>query len=183
MTCTEFLEGFSDWMDGVSDDASSVAFEHHRESCGECARYTRVYQEGRMLLQAFSSVPVDEDFAPRLESRIHQLRNEEAIARTMGTGGSTMAVLSIAAVLLMVAWSPLLFIRPIQVELAPITVNRPAPRSLGLRLPDVSVRPPSASPAALSLDADLWAASNALFLEYAPVLQRYRVGGSRAVQE
>ena len=178
MTCTEYLEGFSEYVDGRCTGAEASAFEEHRASCEPCARYTRVCAEGATLLQAFSSIRVDEDFESRLEHRIHGLRNELAIARTMGSGGSTAAVLSIAAILLVLAWSPLLFTREIQVELAPITVSRPGPRTFGIALPAVSIRPGSRSPAALGLDGDLWSASDALFREYSPVQKRYRDGRS-----
>ncbi len=177
MDCREFIEGFSDYADGLLSETERAAFDTHRERCPECARYARVLDEGRTLLQAFSGVPVDEDFDARLESRLHRVRDEVATARSMGSGGSTTAVLSIAAVLLVVAWSPLVLFQTHEVELAPIWVTRPAPRPVGaIRLPPVSVVPASTSPSALELDRDLWAESAALFAEYAPIRQRYRAG-------
>jgi len=184
MTCSEFMEGYSDFVDEILPPDLHDEFDAHGASCDSCSRYDEVYRRGRLLLQAFSSVEVDEEFQPRLETRIHQIQNEAAVARTMGSGGSTATVLSIAAVLLVIAWSPLLLFRPYDVELAPILVSSPGPRPLGIRMPDVSIRPASTSPAALDMDADLWGRPNALLLQYSPSLQRYRTRNAltRAVQ-
>ncbi len=184
MTCSEFMEDYSDFVDEVLPSDHHDEFDAHRASCDSCGRYDEVYRRGMMLLQAFSSVDLDEEFQPRLETRIRQLQNEAAVARTMGSGGSTATVLSIAAVLLVIAWSPLLLFRPYDVELAPILVSSPGPRPLGIRLPAVSIRPASMSPAALDLNVDLWEQPNALLLQYSPSLQRYRsrIGLSRTVQ-
>lgn len=174
MTCVDFIEGFSDYVDGRGAPDFVERARSHRDACPRCRRYEEVFLRGRELLRATEVPEVPEDFGPRLQHRLYHVDDERALGRS--SSSSAAALLSIAALLLVAAWSPSLFGEP-EVELAPIVVSRPAPRPLRIRFPMPSLLPPP-SPTALDLDGrDLWHTPSALLLEYAPVWARYRQGG------
>jgi hypothetical protein len=176
MTCSEFIQNFSDFIDetGPSDTRESAA--RHRDACARCRRYEEVFHRGRSLLTAsIEEVAVDEDFHPRLQHRLYHVDDERALARSRAGFHPSVMVLGAVAVVGVLVGLPLLFEPDPEVELSPIVVSVPAPRPLGLRMPLPTLLPASFSPAALELDGnDLWRQSAALFYEYAPARARYR---------
>lgn len=171
MTCSEFIEGFSDYVDGVGDPARIERARAHRGTCPSCERYEAVYLRGRDLLLGQEAVEVGEDFRPRLQHRLFHVDDERALARA--PSGSATLLLTVAAALTVAAWSPTFLEEP-EVELSPIVVTRPAPRPLGIRLPSTSVSG-SVSPAVLGYQRDeLWRQPSDLLFEYAPVRARYK---------
>ena len=175
MTCANFIEGFSDYIDGTGASDAVERARDHRDECPRCRRYEEVFLRGRELLRATEGPEVPEDFHPRLQHRLYHVDDERAVGRSSSSSAAA-AVLSIAALLMVAVWSPSMFGEP-EVELAPIIVSRPAPRPLRIRFPMPSLLP-SSSPAALDLNGgDLWRTPSALLLEYAPVWAPYRQGG------
>lgn len=176
MTCSEFIQHFSDYIDatGPSDTLESAA--RHKESCAQCRRYEEVFLRGRSLLCAsVEEVTVDEDFHPRLQHRLYHVDDERALARSKAGFNPSVMVLGAVAMVGVLMGVPWLFEPDPEVELSPIVVSVPAPRPLGLRMPLPTLLPPSLSPAALELDGNaLWRQSAALFYEYAPARARYR---------
>lgn len=176
MTCTEFIQHFSDHIDesGSSEILESAA--RHRDSCVRCRRYEAVFLEGRSLLAgSVEQVSVDEDFHPRLQHRLYHVDDERALARSSAGFNPTVMVMGAVAMVGVLMGVPLLFEPDPEVELSPIVVSVPAQRPLGLRMPLPTLLPRSLSPAALELDGnDLWRQSAALFYEYAPARARYR---------
>jgi anti-sigma factor RsiW len=173
MTCSDFLDGFSDYIDGIGDDTRLDAARTHRDACRSCHRYEEVFLRGRELLRGEQALDVPEDFHPRLQHRLYHVDDERALARA--PSGSATLLLTVAAALTVAAWSPSFLDDP-EIELSPIVVSRPAPRPFGIRLPNTSVLP-SISPAALDREGDdLWRQPSALFFEYAPIRARYRRG-------
>ena len=175
MNCSEFIDRFSDYFDGVADPRLREGVDDHLASCPSCRRYLEVLERGRELLRGFPAVEISGDFRPRLRHRIYHVEDEEALARGSGSASTAATVLAMALLLTLAAWSPLMRQDP-EVELSPIVVSRPAARPIGLRLPGVSV----ASPARVwAFDGeggfwDLWEGSHRLLYEHSPLSERYR---------
>lgn len=177
MTCSDFIEGFTEFVDGEADASTLEAARAHRDGCASCRRYETVYLEGRALLRDAETVEVGEDFHPRLQHRLYHVDDERALARSRSGSSSAALLLGAAALVMAAAWTPSFLDEP-EVELSPIVVDRPAPRPLGLRAPFARVLPTSAVPAALDLEGDdLWGQPSALLFEYAPIRARYRQAG------
>jgi hypothetical protein len=189
MGCSEFLEHFSEYFDGVGEPAFLAEADAHVASCDQCRRYRDVVVRGRELMQAAPGPRVSRDFYPRLKHRIYHVEDADALAKTsVGSATSGAAVLGIAVVLTVVAWSPLMRDKT-EVELAPIVVDNPRPTAkLGLRPPPVRlttnddrdlVRPLPGSPGTVLHFAgygphptDLLESSQ-LIWEYSPLYDQY----------
>ncbi|MDT8341729.1 MAG: zf-HC2 domain-containing protein [Longimicrobiales bacterium] len=177
MTCTDFIEGFSDYVDGEAAPDVAEAARAHLATCPECRRYEAVYRRGVALLRSFPEVAVSDGFEPELELRLRRdtRRALGQLGRQPASSGSAMAVVfGMAVVLVTAAWAPLLLTRPAQVELPPIVAAFPTRPMQGV-LPDIELLP--WTPAVRSLAAfpagRLWGEPRDLFRRYAPVLQGY----------
>ena len=108
MTCSEFIEGFSDYVDGVAEPDAMEGAELHLQACESCRRYEHTYRRGISLLRSFSDLTVHDGFEPDLERR---LRRDTALAlqslgrRPASSGSSMTMVLGMALVLVGAAWS------------------------------------------------------------------------------
>lgn len=179
MTCTEFIEAFSDLVDQTGSEHLRAEALRHRDSCADCRRYEEVYRGGvRLLADEIEEIEVQEDFHLRLQHRLFHVDDERALARSRsGLAPSTM-VLGAAAMMALVA-APSFFEPDPEVELSPIVVSVPSSRPAGLRVPLPTFLPASLSPSTLELRGDdLWRQSAALFYHYAPIRARYRDGSS-----
>lgn len=181
MTCSEFIESFSDYLDeaGPSDVRENAL--RHRNGCARCRRYEEVYLRGLSVLSDDSDeIDLPEDFHPRLQHRLYHVDDERVLARYSATGlPPSLMVAGVAAVFAVVVGVPAVFGPDPEVELSPIVVSTPASRPQGLRIPLPSLLPASLSPAALELNGDdLWRQPTALFYDYAPVRARYRAAAS-----
>ena len=106
MTCTDFLDGFSDYLDGAVPGPRGSEFESHLESCEECARYARVLKEGLGILGGLE-LDVPSDFRDRLERRI-ALDADDARSGfgPLGSAVTTRTVGAVTVLLAIAAWSP-----------------------------------------------------------------------------
>lgn len=173
MTCTEFVESFSDYHDGTATEAQVREAERHMSSCRRCRRYRDVVARGAALLRSLPPPDVREDFVPRLQHRLYHVDEEAALRRHSSSGANGLAVLGVVIVLTAVAWSPTLRHGAPVVELAPIVVSRP---------PVSRVRPvtfsalSAARPAAPSARPALWDDAHTLLFEYSRLARRYGHG-------
>lgn len=184
MTCAEFVEGHTDFLDGLGSEAFNQAAEEHLRSCARCRRYDQVVRRGREVLRGLPPAEVPADFRPRLQHRLYHVEEEMAAAAHLGSGATVSAVLGISVLLVAAAWSPALRPSAPRVELAPIVVSSPPPRSPLFRplnaLPSGSVPVRSyLRPAFSESDGDLWNDAQRLLHEYSPLQQRYRQGSTR----
>ena len=124
MECKSFLEGFTDYRDGVASESFRTAAEEHLDACPECRRYQRVVERGLQVLKR-ERLEIPDDFRPRLRHRLFHVDDEVALQRHANSGATGFAVLGIAMVLTAAAWSPLLRPPAPTVELSPIVVSRP----------------------------------------------------------
>lgn len=107
MDCGTFLNGYSDFRDGLLTLPERVAYEAHLRECGSCARYDRVVAGGVKVLRDLPELEVSSDFMDRLQHRIWHEEDEMAAARARRVrraprraSVAVAAVASIAAVAL-----------------------------------------------------------------------------------
>ncbi|MDA0312251.1 MAG: anti-sigma factor [Gemmatimonadetes bacterium] len=175
MNCSDYVANFSDFLDGTAPADEIRLFEAHVEGCADCRRYREVVQRGSEVLRMLPEPELTEDFAPRLRRRLYQVPHHGALA-SGASATPAMTVVGMAILLTAIAWSPALKGVP-QIEMAPIVVDRPAPR----RPTSLPFRPVNAMPADMperrplaDLEGGLWDDSQALMYEYSPLSQRYR---------
>ncbi|HKK07646.1 MAG TPA: anti-sigma factor [Gemmatimonadota bacterium] len=126
MDCTDFLEGYSDYLDGLLSSSESERFEAHRRECPRCARYDRVVQRGLKICRSLPDVDPSPDFLPRLRHRIYHL--EDGIPFGQMRHGGSAALVAVAAVgLLAFAWLPFATSVPVEVELPAVAARTPEP--------------------------------------------------------
>ncbi len=106
--CARFLDEYSEFRDGFLAPEESREFEAHLTSCPSCARYDRVVARGGHIFRDLPELQPSEDFAARLQHRIFHLEDEMRAPGRTFSGVPTSAVLSIAAVLALAAWLPVL---------------------------------------------------------------------------
>jgi hypothetical protein len=182
MVCTEFIERFSDYFDGVGDGEFMKNAEAHLSSCCSCRRYVEVVARGSELIRSAPSLNVSRDFYPRLRHRIFHVDDAEVLSRgSVGSATNAVTILGMAVLLTLVAWAPVMLARP-SVELPPIVVSHPASkRPIGLRPAPVRL---STDDAALygrrfERDALLWEHPHSLLLRYSSLFERYPNGAFR----
>lgn len=185
MTCSDFLQGFSEYYDGTGPESHLREAEDHLAGCPDCRRYLDVVDRGRRLLRSFPELEVTDDFHPRLQHRIYHLEDGEVLRRGLwGSQSGTTAVTALGMAILMVlaAWSPsLLSLRP-EVVLSPIVVSQPEARPVGLRLRPYRLLPGSGGETPLN-GRDLWRQPNALLFQHSPLSDRARSSLRRAELE
>ncbi|HEU0298418.1 MAG TPA: hypothetical protein VFR37_03170 [Longimicrobium sp.] len=81
MDCKTFLDGYSDYRDGLLDAAGFAAFDDHLAGCAGCARYDRVVAGGVQVLRGLPELEVAEDFMERLQHRLWHEQDDMAAAR------------------------------------------------------------------------------------------------------
>lgn len=124
MGCEDFLESYSDFVDGRLEPARHGAFEAHLERCASCARYDRVVQRGLFIFRNLPELQPSSDFLPRLRHRLYHVQDQERIAR--GTPVGSAALVAVAAVgFLAVAWLPFATRLTVELELPPVAVEAP----------------------------------------------------------
>lgn len=144
MDCEDFLEGYSDYLDGLLGSAEAERFEAHRRECEHCARYDRVVQRGLQIYRSLPEPDPSPDFLPRLRHRIYHL--EDGIPLNDVRHGGSAALVAVAAVgLLAFAWLPFATSVPVEVELPAVAVRTPEPD--GASLPEPVGGSPFAAPA------------------------------------
>lgn len=147
ITCSEFLDGYSDYRDGELDDGRCAQFLEHARHCARCADYDRVVCGGVRVLQQLPALEISEDFMPRLQHRLMHVEDERALGRTTARATSAV-VLGVAAALAGAAAAPLLRSEAAVLELAPIAAHAPHPVE---HMPGLFVAAPGLMPASTSL--------------------------------
>ncbi len=67
MECAEFLERYSEFLDGELEASRVPAFQHHVISCPGCAEYDRVVRRGLRLVRELERPEATPDFVPQLQ--------------------------------------------------------------------------------------------------------------------
>jgi hypothetical protein len=113
MDCDTFLDGHSDFRDGLLMLPDRVAFQVHLRECDSCARYDRVVHKGVQVLRNQPQLEVSDDFMERLQHRLYHVDDEMANARNRRRRGpvsrGAAAALAAAAAVAAVALVPQLY--------------------------------------------------------------------------
>lgn len=170
MTCSQFVEGFSEYYDRTASEAYIEEADAHLDACCSCRRYRRVMKRGAALLRSLPTPQVAEDFAPRLQHRLYHV-DQDAVLRSHTSSGTTaLAVIGMAVLLTAMAWSPALRATAPTVELAPIVVTRPAPAALFATAMFSGYF--GAAPTG-TVDRGLWDNASVLLFRHSRLYQRY----------
>jgi anti-sigma factor RsiW len=144
MDCGTFLEGHSDFRDGLLTLPERVAFDAHLRECNRCARYDRVVEKGVQVLHARPALEVSDDFMDRLQHRLYHVDDEMAVARHRRGRGpvsrGAAAALAVAASVAALALLPRLYSDggSTVTMLPSIAVTAPAPELSAYHLADAS---------------------------------------------
>lgn len=125
--CSQFLDRYSDFRDGHLESRLQGAYEAHLAACPSCSRYHRVVCQGVELFRDLPRAKPSGDFLPRLQHRIYHVDDELRQSARHSSGASAGFTLTIAALLALAAWIPLLRSEPPVIELPPIAAHAPEP--------------------------------------------------------
>lgn len=181
MSCTEFIETFTEVHDGTAPADVVLRSGEHAETCASCRRYRSVVEQGAALLRSLPEPEIHQDFAPMLRRRLAYVEQDAFLRRHTNSGSTALSVLGMAAVMVAVAWAPLMRPAAPSVELAPIVVSRP-PSAVPARSvasfsafaqQAMAVPRRSTPPEPAALQADLWGDARSALFEYSRLAQRY----------
>ncbi len=134
MSCDEFIQGYSEYRDGILPDEVKVRFDGHLAGCDRCARYHSVVERGVGLWCELPGAEPSPDFLPRLQHRLYHIDDAARLTSRRALGSA--ALVAVASVgLLAVTWLPFATRMTLEVELPPVAVRLPAA--------PMAVRPPS----------------------------------------
>lgn len=74
MTCAEFLEGYTQFRDGLLISREFRQFEHHLACCAACRKYDTAVKRGVQALRESAALRPSPDFRRRLEQRLREVR-------------------------------------------------------------------------------------------------------------
>jgi hypothetical protein len=182
MSCSDFIDRFSEYFDRVGDERFIEDAEAHLASCPSCRRYLEVIERGRELIRSLPSARVAGDFYPRLKHRLFHVDDRDSLSRgSAGSATTGVTILGMAVLLTLVAWAPLMRGDEQEVEKNPTLTTRPTNGALGLRPPPVSFSVNTGWSHAGRMPRDLWEAEHLLW-EYSSLHDSYgQVGGLRRV--
>jgi hypothetical protein len=118
LSCREFLEGHSDFLDGFLPDTMTRRFEEHVVGCASCNRFDRVLRRGLLLAHNLPEIQPSANFQEKLQAQLMRLE-DEPVQRPVMAGSGTAVV--IAAVLGFIALTPFL------IRTTPVQQPQPAP--------------------------------------------------------
>ncbi len=174
MDCPDFLERFSEFMDGQAREDLVREMEDHEAVCPRCRRYARTLHEGRELLRSLPTLEVSPDFRARLDHRIFHIEDGAEIAReSLGSGATTFSILTVASLLALAAWAPFIASDP-TLELPAVVVARPSAPSFTFvpRKPTFSRGPSVFS--STGFQEGIWGDAHSLLFEYSILSGRRR---------
>jgi hypothetical protein len=105
--CDEFMARHSDYMDGLLPTLAAARLQAHVEVCLACARYDRVVRKGIDLVRDLPVIEPTCDFQQRLQHRLYHVEDASLLAQGRPATGAA-ATLVVAALIAMLAWSPVL---------------------------------------------------------------------------
>ena len=124
MDCEEFLQGYSEYADGLKTSDQLRQFELHLRSCPACAKYDRVVKQGIDLFRQLPRPDASPDFVPRLRHRLYHIDDHAVLGSRLGGGAALIAMAAVG--LLAIVWLPFAGKIPVEVELAPVAVTAPS---------------------------------------------------------
>ena len=116
MNCGQFRQFYSDFTDGLLDEAEEVAFHVHMAECLPCRRFDAALEQGRNALRSLDRPSAAGDFQSRLYDRIvrENALAEAATAEPVLRQFSGMAgAVLIVAMVSVVGWNVRSALRPV----------------------------------------------------------------------
>ncbi|HVH67350.1 MAG TPA: hypothetical protein VM716_05740 [Gemmatimonadales bacterium] len=99
MTCTEFVDRYTEVRDGLITSPRELrCFERHLALCPSCRRYDTAVRRGVLALQAAETIEPSRNFRRRLDARLERERRAAGEVRTRA--GVAVALFVAAAVAL-----------------------------------------------------------------------------------
>ena len=142
MTCTEFLDRYSDYRDGlIAAPRELRRFERHRARCAACRRYDTTVQRGVRALREAETIEPSPEFRRRLEERLRGevRRGEPELSARAGIAAALFVASALALLALEGVHRPEIAQAP---ELPPVAFPKPVAQA---GLPFVSFQDPRAS--------------------------------------
>ncbi len=97
MDCTEFLERYSDFRDGlVTALRERRRFERHLGRCAQCREHDARVRRGVMALQTARTIQPSPDFRRRLEARLSRERAKPALSLRAGIAAALFVAVALA---------------------------------------------------------------------------------------
>jgi hypothetical protein len=121
VNCSDFLQDYSSYRDGLLSSERGNEMRSHRAVCESCARYDRVIGGGVELVRSLDTVEPSDDFMDRLQHRIYHVEDEMRVSR-YSSGTSVALTIAIAAAIGVTAWTPSLRTATQDVILLPAVV-------------------------------------------------------------
>jgi len=106
MRCQDFRDHYSDYADGLLDEAAEVACRQHLAECSCCRRLDAAYRLGHGALQHLPRISPSIAFRHRLMERLCQERLEVAPALRQWSGVAGAVLLAAAVAVATVELSP-----------------------------------------------------------------------------
>ncbi len=173
MTCSDFLETYTDFRDGTLPVAKAGRCMSHLQTCPACRRYDEVLSRGVELLKAMPPEEPSGDFRSRLQHSIYTLHEERRRRRVPRAGPGAMSLAAMFTIVTTVILTLVLWESEAVVDLPAIVAERPATR--GLTVIPAPIAPPV--PTQPFQDLELWARSNTLLYEHSSLYHRHREPG------
>ena len=124
MVCQEFIDSYTEYVDGSLSDDDHARIEKHLMDCDACRRYKRVLTRGLSLWRDLPVAATSPDFRPRLQHRLYHVDEEGKFPNRQRMG--KMALVAVALVgLLAMAWFPFATRMSYEVELPAVVVQGP----------------------------------------------------------
>ncbi|MEX0890840.1 MAG: hypothetical protein WEB88_01640 [Gemmatimonadota bacterium] len=122
MTCRDYLEDYTELLDGYLPAERADDLRGHARACPACADYDRTVRRSLEELRRVETIDVADDFALRLQHRLLHVREERA-GGLRGASSGMAGIVAVAAFLALAAWSPWLMERLTQPVAAPLSVE------------------------------------------------------------
>jgi anti-sigma factor RsiW len=124
MVCQEFIDSYTEYMDGLLDDDDYARVEKHLADCDSCRRYKRVLTRGLSLWRGLPVAVTSPDFRPRLQHRLYHVEEEGKLSDRQRAGKAALAAVALVGLVAM-AWIPFAARMSYEVELPAVVVQAP----------------------------------------------------------
>ncbi len=138
MNCGQFRQFYSDFTDGLLDEAEEVAFHVHMAECVACQRFDAALEQGRVALRRMDSPSPSGGFEARLHDRILKecvAAAEPALRQFSGFAGAVLVV----AVLGVAGWHVRTSLKPMPSPARRAGLNRSGAEVFAPRLAGDSI--------------------------------------------
>jgi len=108
MDCSEFLDAYSDYRDGVvTEPGLLLRLRKHLQTCRHCARYDRLIRKGVVALRKHAEIEPSPEFARRLKQRLAAGGPASALLPITPPGSRVAAAVMIAAAVVFLVYEGL----------------------------------------------------------------------------